>query len=154
MTASVDPRVFYRVRKTTLEMLRDRGYDQADATIEETFDQFQEMFNRADPKFNMLVSRPAKGNTDAMMENVDMDDGVSIEESVFVVFHMDGTQLQCDALAKIVQKMEDWNTGQRKPNQKELHEAILVTNATQTAAFKKVSNNLFCDSLSCFVLSR
>ena len=37
---TVDERTFYRVRRTTLEMLRDRGYEQADGAVEESFEKF------------------------------------------------------------------------------------------------------------------
>jgi hypothetical protein len=39
-----DERVIYRVRKTVLEMLKDRGYKVADAEIEEPFEVFEERY--------------------------------------------------------------------------------------------------------------
>ena len=40
-----DERVLYRVRKTVLEMLRDRGYNIADAEIEEQYEDFEHRYN-------------------------------------------------------------------------------------------------------------
>ena len=59
-------------------------------------------------------------------------------QPIFVVFHMDGTQLSNQAIPRMVKKMEDWSTTKRKTNELELHEAILITNSAPTSAFKKV----------------
>ena len=36
-----DERVLYRVRKTVLEMLKDRNYNVADAELEESYEDFK-----------------------------------------------------------------------------------------------------------------
>ena len=66
MVMMADERVFYRVRRTTLEMLRDRGYELPDGTVEETFDKFKERYN-VEKNFNMLVERPCQNDAAAMM---------------------------------------------------------------------------------------
>ncbi len=39
-----DERILYRVRKTVLQMLRDRGYEIGDAEIEETYEEFEKQY--------------------------------------------------------------------------------------------------------------
>ena len=54
-----DERVIYRVRKTVLEMLKDRGYNVADAAIEESFEEFEKNFSKA-PNINFITHRPVQ----------------------------------------------------------------------------------------------
>ena len=64
--ALTDSRVLYRCRRTVLEMLRDRGYEIDDASIEETFEEFEarQAENRSvaggssHSSMNMIVKRP------------------------------------------------------------------------------------------------
>ena len=120
-------------------MLRDRGYEQADGAVEESFEKFQERLY-ANKSFNMLVHRPCSVE-DMMMVDIGEDGGErQMLQPIFVVFSMDGTNLSNQAISVMIQRMEDWNQSQRDKNTMlELHEAILITNTQPTNAFKKVS---------------
>ena len=113
----VDERVFYRVRKTTQEMLRDRGYELPDGTVEEDFDTFKKRYDEG-KHFNMLPMRPCKNQRAAMMvdQNEDDDEDVVIMEPILVVFHMDGTSLSNQAISAMVQKMVDWTENTKQKN--------------------------------------
>ena len=65
MQSTIDERMFYRVRKTTLEMLRDRGYELHGA-LDEDFDTFKQRL--VEQKINMLLFRscPNDGTTMAI----------------------------------------------------------------------------------------
>ena len=52
-----DERVLYRVRKTVLEMLKDRGYNIAEADIEESFEDFEQRYKNK-PIQNFLAHKP------------------------------------------------------------------------------------------------
>jgi len=56
-----DERVLYRVRKTVLEMLKDRNYNIADAEIEETFEEFEQRYS-SKPQLNFLAHRPIQAS--------------------------------------------------------------------------------------------
>ena len=99
---SIDERMFYRVRKTTLEMLRDRGYELPEGAIEEDFEAFKLRFDE-NKNFNMLIYRPCQNENAAMMVDENQDGEVKqMVQPIFVVFHMDGTSLSNQAIAAMV----------------------------------------------------
>ena len=63
-----DERVIYRVRKTVLEMLKDRGYGVATADIEEPFETFEERYSK-DQKLNFLAHRPIQSSIPIAADN-------------------------------------------------------------------------------------
>ena len=101
----------------------------------------------------MLVKRPTKNEAAALAAgDVDMAEGeeMTILEPLFVVFHMDGTNLSHQAISAMVQKMEDLSLAQKAANQLEVHDAILVTNAQPTNAFKKTISSIAPYSIQVF----
>lgn len=78
-----DERIFYRTRKTVLEMLRDRGYEIGDDEIEETYEEFEKKYLASPKILSFIARRPVHG---AMM---DIDEGAAAEqmmEPIFVQF--------------------------------------------------------------------
>jgi hypothetical protein len=63
-----DERVIYRVRKTVLEMLKDRGYKVADAEIEEPFETFEERYAKVQT-LNFLAHRQIQSTLPIAAEN-------------------------------------------------------------------------------------
>jgi RNA polymerase Rpb5, N-terminal domain len=67
-----DERVLYRVRKTILEMLKDRRYNVAEAELEESYEEFEKRYLHK-PSLNFVATRPCEwsanaGEVDSKME--------------------------------------------------------------------------------------
>jgi hypothetical protein len=130
-----DERALYRVRKTVLEMLRDRQYNIADAEIEESFEDFEKRYH-VKPQMNFLAHRavqPIEGDPDTKME----DD--TMKEAIYVVFETKKEKLSADDIKKLVSWMHQYSDEKKDSNSQELLNCIIVVKGGATAIGKKVS---------------
>ena len=82
-----DERVLYRVRKTVLEMLKDRGYQVADASIEESFEDFEKSFKNK-PIQNIVAYRPYQSCALTTADDVPMAESEQRLEGIYTVFEL------------------------------------------------------------------
>lgn len=75
--------LLYRVRKTVLQMLKDRGYIVSDSKLNEKKDEFAKKYNRSRDSLNLLVQKRVSPD----------DEGVSEESQKLIVFFPDQDKL-------------------------------------------------------------
>ena len=132
-----DERIFYRTRKTVLEMLRDRGYEIGDDEIEETYEDFEKKYLTSPKILSFIARRPVQG---AMM---DVDEGAAPEqmmEPIFVQFLKKDEKLSHDQIKEIVCQMSNYSKIGLQKDTMELQHAILITQSQLTPITKKVSS--------------
>ena len=127
-----DERVLYRVRRTVLQMLRDRGYEIGDAELEESYEEFEKRY-MAKPQLNLVAKRPVQQGSDAM------DTGAPMMEPIYVVFANKDDKLSKDAILKVVGFMDAYSKNNDDPHTQELLNAILIVKGGLTPIAKKVS---------------
>ena len=129
-----DERALYRVRKTVLEMLRDRQYNIADAEIEETFEDFESRYH-VKPSMNFLAHRPVASLDDADTKM----EGDTMMEAIYVVFETKKEKLSADDIKKLVSWMHQYSDDKKEGNTQELLNCIIIVKGGATAIGKKVS---------------
>ena len=93
LSQNSEERVIYRVRKTVLEMLRDRGYGVADAEIEESFEEFEQRYAK-NSNINLIAQRPqVSGLPIVADDDANMEEAQNMQESIYVVFETQKTKL-------------------------------------------------------------
>ena len=132
-----DERIFYRTRKTILEMLRDRGYEIGDDEIEESYEDFEKKY-LTDPKIlTFIAKRPVHNSF------MDVDEGQEAEpmmEPIFVKFVKKEEKLSHEQIKEIVCFMSNFSSkGPMQKGTMELQHAILITQSQLTPITKKVS---------------
>lgn len=90
-----EERVAYRVRKTVYEMLRDRGYNIAEALIEETYEQFEQR-DGALKMQNFLAYRPVESSEVADPEQP------QLSEPIYIVFENQKDKITGDDIKRLV----------------------------------------------------
>ncbi|CDW81674.1 polymerase ii (dna directed) polypeptide e [Stylonychia lemnae] len=94
--------LLYRVRKTVLQMLKDRSYIVSDKKLNQTLDEFKASYNGSRDSLNLLVERRAQHDAEG---NVIVSD----EAQRLIVFFPDQDKLNMQALKQIALKMIEIN---------------------------------------------
>ena len=130
-----DERILYRVRKTVLQMLRDRGYEIGDAEIEETYEEFEKQY-LAKPYMNFIAKRPIPGETS-------IENDLPMMQPIYVVFYPKDDKLSNEGIKKVFNFMHNYSTENKNPNTTELLNAILIVKGGTTPIAKKVIQQIF-----------
>lgn len=133
-----DERVLYRVRKTVLEMLKDRSYNVADAEIEESYEEFESRYNTK-PQMNFIAHRPVATAITAASDDVKMDAADSMMEAIYVVFETKKEKLSGDDVKKLISFMHSYSDEKKNENEQDLMNCIIIVKGGATAIGKKVS---------------
>ena len=86
--------LLYRVRKTVLQMLKDRGYIVSDKKLNQNIEDFKSSFNGSRDSLNLLVTKRPQGDPNdpnAASQNPD-------EQQKLIVFFPDTEKLNMQAL--------------------------------------------------------
>lgn len=115
--------MLFRVRKTVLQMLKDRGYVISEKKLTQSKEDFAAGFNGQRDSLNMLVNKRA-GEATAEGEQADK----------LLVFFPENEKMNVDLLKRITQKMLELN----------VYNSIIVIKGT-TQVSRKVSSTPFCN---------
>ena len=136
MAQLANERVQFRVRKTVLEMLRDRGYDTGSAEYEETFEDFcQKLEDHPTDERHIIAKRPV----DAGEEN--NPESTAKWDPIFVRFVKSSQKIDKDFIGMIVRFMDDWinKANHKEQGYLELRTTVLIVNQGATSIARKVS---------------
>lgn len=92
--------LLYRVRRTVLQMLNDRGYIVSNNKLNQSMEEFKETFNGSRDSLNLLVSK-RKQEDEAEVGNE--------QQQKLIVFFPDSDKLNMEQLKKITLKMIEVN---------------------------------------------
>ena len=134
-----DERVLYRVRKTVLEMLKDRGYQVADASIEESFEDFEKSFKNK-PIQNIVAYRPYQSC--APTEDVAMTESEQRLEGIYTVFELEKDKITAEDMKKLLTFMHQFSENDKQANLQPLVKCIIVVKGGMTAIGRKVSRTV------------
>lgn len=129
--------MLYRVRKTVLTMLRDRGYEIGDADLEETYEEFEAKY-LVKPQLNLVAKRPVASV--GVAEEGGMDTDQVMMEPIYVVFATKEEKLSKESINKVIGFMHQYSEENKNPNTQELLNAILIVKGGTTPIAKKVSH--------------
>ena len=130
-----DQRVQYRSRRTVLEMLKDRGYEIAVDSIDETFEEFEER-QAAMKNLHMIVKRPINDRTTLAVQGED-GQPAQMKEPLFVAFAPD-EKIGTEALKSLLNYMDTWSKQNTDLACTELLNCILVVKGDASQILRKV----------------
>ena len=125
-----EERVQFRVRKTVLEMLDDRGYDTGNVELEEDFDVFKARFEENGPMNIITYTKQSK------VDELGPDAKV---EPIYVHFMTkDSGKIDKEFITRIVRFMDEWSTKSKEEEDcAPLTNAIIVACETQITSVTK-----------------
>ena len=132
-----EERVQFRVRKTVLEMLRDRGYETGSAELEETFEDFcQKLEDHPSDERHIIAKRAVE------IAEEDNPEAEAKWDPIFVRFVKSSQKIDKDFIGMIVRFMDDWinKADHKSQGYNELRTTILIVNSGATSIARKVSN--------------
>ena len=118
-----DERIFYRTRKTVLEMLRDRGFEIGDDEIEETYEEFEKKYLAKPSMLNFVAKRAVAAN---QMEVDDGQPASQLMEPIYVKFVKKEEKLSQEQVREIVLFMSSYSMANKQEDMQELQNAILI----------------------------
>ena len=133
-----DWQVMFRVRRTVLEMLRDRGYEVDESEILQTEDEFKQRLDVTNSQ-NFYAVRP---NKEELMEvNPEDENDVKYkQEPILVVFAHEVDKIGKDAIRSMVNMMNSYTKKHSDDDSfQDCLNAILIVGGSVTAIAKKVS---------------
>lgn len=136
-----DERVLYRVRKTVLEMLKDRGYNVADAEIEESYEEFEQRYN-VKPQMNFIAHRPVQAQAAVPLDSADAKMEDQMMEAIYVVFETKKEKLSGEDVKKLISFMHSYSDEKKNQNEQDLMNCIIIVKGGATAIGRKVSFHL------------
>eukprot|EP00347_Sterkiella_histriomuscorum_P021726 403332978 len=98
--------LLYRVRKTVLQMLKDRGYIVSDKKLKQTIEEFKATFNNTRDSLNLIVTKRQQVDPNDPNSQVAQN---SEEQQKLIVFFPDVEKLNMAALKQIAIKMLEVN---------------------------------------------
>jgi DNA-directed RNA polymerase I, II, and III subunit RPABC1 len=120
-----DLTVIYRVRRTVLQMLKDRGYVVSEKKLNQSKPEFKDSYNGSRESLNMLVNKRRTESGGAAGEDATM----AAEAEKIFVFFPDQEKFNVEGVSKIVLLMLKNN----------VNDAIVVIKG-QTTVSRRVSN--------------